>query len=119
LRVSRGPAAMSPALAPASRRSPCLHKTDAPDQVNTLGVVRDAARALAIEVEPVRLNFVDEVESACDRAVQASADGLVDLHAPTFFGPEINSGITTIAFTKASRLCREASAAPGLRPRTG
>jgi putative ABC transport system substrate-binding protein len=77
-----------------------LHKTDAPDQVNTLGVVRDAARALAIEVEPVRLNFVDEVESACDRVVQASADGLVDLHAPTFFGPEINSGMTTIAFTK-------------------
>jgi hypothetical protein len=61
---------------------------------------------------------VDEVESACDRAVQASADGLVDLHAPTFFGPEINSGITTIAFTKLLDFA-VASAAPGLRPRTG
>lgn len=61
--------------------------TDAPDHATGLKITKDAARELSLDIlEPVRLNFVEDVDEALEELARSRADTFVDLHAPNFYG---------------------------------
>lgn len=72
---------------PSLRHVAVLTNTLAPDQTVSLRVMRDAARSLGIDVDPVPLDFVDDLADALASVARLRPDGLTYLHASTFFGP--------------------------------
>jgi putative ABC transport system substrate-binding protein len=70
------------------------------DQTIQFEAMRAAAPALGVSLEPVHLFVASELAGALETVARLHADGLVDLHAPGFFGPGMNSGIASASFNK-------------------